>query len=106
MAVTHSSVQLDSPEAKIFELTVPQNDAIRTATVLTFAGGNMTNLNAAPIEYYVVDRTTAATNPTVTTSISISAVSALGFTVVATSVAGAAVNRLFRVYMHTRPFYA
>ena len=105
MATSLSSVILDTPEAKIFELTVPQNDAIRTETVHTFAGLTMTNFNAVPREYFMVDVTPATANPTVTTTISISAISTLGFTTVATSVGGAAVNRTYRVYMHSRRFY-
>ncbi len=105
MATSISNAILDTPEAKIITISAPENDAIRTQTVHTFGGANMMNLNAVPQEYYLVDTTNAAVNATVTCSLAISAISATGFTTVATSVAGAAVARTFNLYIHTRRFY-
>jgi hypothetical protein len=98
---------LDSPEAKIVQINIPENEAINTPSVLTFAGAGLTNLNAAPVEYYANDITVTGQD-TVTCTFSLTAVTALGFTVTKTAVAGGggALQRRFMIYFHTRPFYA
>jgi len=102
---TVGGIVLDSPEAKIFDIDVPEGDPVDTATALTFAGGNMVALNAVPQEVFFTETTEAADAPTVTCNISLDLISRTGFTVVKTSVAGAAVTHRWHVYIHTRRFY-
>jgi len=105
MATIVSAV-LDTPEAKILLVNVPENEAINTPSVLTFGGVGLTNLKAVPQEYYSVD-ITALNQATVTSTFSLTSVTNLGFTICKTSVAGGggALARRYWVFIHTRRFY-
>jgi hypothetical protein len=110
-AFTAGGVLLDSPEAKVFQIDVPENDPVNTPTAMTFAGagplgGGMGLLNAVPQEYYAIEVTPNAAVPTVACRIAINGMSTTGFTVLKTSVQSAqAVNHTYQVYVHTRRFY-
>jgi len=106
MAITlvANSHRLSTREAKILRVQVPQADAPGADTILTFATTSLPVLDCAPQEYFVVDVTPANAN-LATTTLAITAVSATTITVCKTSAAGAALNHMFDVYLHTRRFY-
>ena len=110
-AFTAGGVLLDSPEAKVFQIDVPENDPVNTPSAMTFAGagplgGGMGILNAVPQEVYWIEVTPVAAVPTVACCISISAVSTVGFNIIKTSAQSAqAINHTYQVYIHTRRFY-
>jgi len=113
MACSHTAggVLLDTPEAKVFQIDVPENDPVNTPTAMTFAGagplgGGMVALKAVPQEVYAIEVTPAASVPTVACAIAITSVTTAGFGVLKTSVQSAqAINHTYQVYMHTRRFY-
>lgn len=100
------TVILDSPEAKIFNVTINENEAVATDTLMLFAAGGMTNFNQAPQEKYWVEITDAAIVMTIDVAFGISAPTTTGFTLTKTSAAGVGpIVHTFRVYMHSRRFY-
>jgi len=105
MPLVYSAAELDSPEAKILYFTLPEADAVNTTTDITFGGCGLQNLNAAPTEVFVTEITPAVDTPSEACLFSITATSALGFSVVKTSVSGGAQTHTFAIYFHTRPFY-
>ena len=100
MAALHAGIVLDTPHYKIFDITVPEVDAVAQEDILTFGGGGMSNFQGAPQVWWCINHTEAAIDPTVTVNISIHTVTALAFTVCKTSVTAAtAVLQTFRVFM-------
>ena len=106
MPLVYTAAELDGTEAKILYFTLPEADAVNTSTVITFGGCGLTNLNAAPVEFYVTEITPTGAAPTVACAFTITATSAFGFTATKTSATVAnAVVHTYAVYFHTRPFY-
>jgi hypothetical protein len=105
MPLVFAAAEMDSPEAKILYFTLPEGDAVNSATVITFGGCGLTNLNAAPTEVFVTEISPAVDAVTEACLFSVTATSALGFSVVKTSVSGGAATHTFAIYFHTRPFY-
>jgi len=105
MVMSINAVILDTPEAKIFHINVPEDDAIGDQA-FTFVGLTMTSFNSAPMEKYIQEVTpinTVCTGSGVT--VAISAISATAITFTKTSAVAAAITRVFRVYLHSRRFY-
>lgn len=93
-------VELDTPDYKIFEIAIPEVDAINTVTALTFAAGGISNFRGVPQVYWVVDVTPAGDAPTVGVTFGLFNVTATGFSTHKTAVTAAtAVNHTFRVHM-------
>ncbi len=106
MAVAFGIVTLDTPEAKIFDVTITEDEVVGTDNLMLFAAGNMTNFNQAPQEKYWVETTATGIVMTIAVTFGISAPTVTGFHLVKTSAAGVgAIVHTFRVYMHARRFY-
>ena len=102
MAASITGFLLDTPTYKIFDVAVPEVDAINVDTALTFAGATMQNFAGAPQTYWATEITAATDTPTVNCNMALHAVTALGFSVFKTSVTAATADvHTFRVWMTT-----
>ncbi len=104
MAITCTSVD-PSSKARIFDLTVPEGDAIGVPSVITWAGVGISDMDADPEVKFCVNRTPAASAPTGAANISIYAVTRAGFTAMKTAVAAGAVDQVYRCYMYSKLFF-
>jgi len=106
MSVAFGNIILDTPEAKIFEVVITEDEAVNNQTNMLFAAGGMTNFNQPAQEKFWVETTDTAIVMTIDVAFSIFAPTTMGFQLVKTSAAGVgAIEHTFRVYMHARRFY-
>jgi hypothetical protein len=107
MPATFLGSVLDTPDYKIFDISIPEIDAATDAVVFTFAANGQSDLRAAPQFYYSLPHTPFADSPTDTTTMSIPAVSRTGFTIMKASatVPLSGASQTFRVYMVAKRFY-
>jgi hypothetical protein len=107
MATGFGAIVLDSPEAKIFTFRVNEADAAATETVVVFGANGMTNMNRAATEKIVCEVTTAAATSTEAVTIAVHTPTAFGVTIAKTcaSVGVGVIDHVFRIHLHSRPFY-
>lgn len=108
MPTTFAGIVMDTPQYKIFDILVPEDDAINVVTILTFNAGGLTDFDEDPQVFWSLEETQVGATPTVNTTVGIYAVSATGFRTMRDSVAPGApsgVSHTYRVFMTSRKIW-
>jgi len=107
MAQAFGTVVLDTPEAKIFNVTVLEDDTeAADVGLMTFGSAGMCNMDAPAAEKLVCEVTAQAATPANAVTISIHDPTIFGFRMTKTSVAVATgFTHTFRIYLHSRSFF-
>ena len=103
MATTIAGFVVDGPDYKIFDIVVPELDAVTLTTALTFGAAGMSNFAGTPQLWWATEITSNADAPTVNADISIYSPSTTGFSTFKPSVTAATVQvHTDRVWMTTK----